>query len=69
MPEPRKDGFFPAESLLVSRDREKSVYRIEFEDGYGTMTARSVMSGVTLVFNDFHTAGGFPTESRCPGLV
>ena len=69
MPEPRKDGFFPAESLLVSRDREKSVYRIEFEDGYGTMTARSVMSGVTLVFNDFHTAGGFPAESRCPGLV
>ena len=65
----RKDRIFPGESILVSRSEYESVYRLEFEDGFGTMTSRTVMPGVTLIFNDFHTNHEFPGESRCPGMI
>ena len=45
------------------------VYRMEFSDGWGTMTAHAVMDGVTVIFNDFHTASGIQEEARCPGMV
>lgn len=65
----RKDGFFPGEAALMERSPHKTVYQMDFPDGYGTMTSYSVMPGITLIFNDFHTACGFPEQARCPGLV
>ncbi len=69
MPQKRKDYFFPAESILVQRTKQVSVYKMDFPVGYGTMTAYTVMPGITLIFNDFHTSYSFPEEARCPGLV
>ena len=66
---PRKDGFFPGEAILKECYGHTSIYQMDFPDGWGTMTAYAVMPGVTLIFNDFHTAAGFPQEARCPGLV
>ncbi len=65
----RKDYFFPGEAVLSERSGRTSVYRMDFAEGFGTMTAHTVMPGVTLIFNDFHTPCGFPEEARCPGLV
>ena len=69
MPQKRKDRIFPGESVLLTRSEHSSVYRLDFADGYGTMTAYTVMPGVTLIFNDFHTSHEFPGESRCPGMI
>ncbi len=66
---PRKDGIFPGEAYLERKSAHAAVYRMDFSDGFGTMTAHSVMPGVTLILNDFHTPCGFPAEARCPGLV
>ena len=69
MPEQRVDRFFPAESVVHKKDALSTVYRMEFAEGFGTMTSWKVMPGVTLIFNDFHTPCGFPEEARCPGLI
>ena len=69
MAERRRDGFFPGEAELAGREGRWSVYRVEFPDGWGTMTSCLVMPGIWLIRNDFHTASGFPEEERCPGLV
>lgn len=65
----RKDGFFPGEAAIVEKSPHRSVYRMDFPDGYGTMTSYHIMPGLTLIFNDFHTACGFPEQARCPGLI
>ena len=65
----RRDGIFPGESRLTGGDGKVKVYRMEFPDGWGTMTAHAVMDGVTVIFNDFHTASGIQEEARCPGMV
>ena len=65
----RRDGIFPGESRLAGGDGKVKVYRMEFADGWGTMTAHAVMDGVTVIFNDFHTASGIQEEARCPGMV
>ena len=65
----RRDGIFPGESRLAGGDGKVKVYRMEFADGWGTMTAHAVMDGVTVIFNDFHTACGIQEEARCPGMV
>lgn len=69
MPQPRVDRFFPSEAKRTSNSGPTTVYRMEFPDGYGTMTAHTVFPGVSLIFNDFHTTGGFPNEDRCPGFI
>lgn len=69
MPMERKDRFFPGEAVLEERSGRTSVYRMEFAEGFGTMTACAVMPGITLIYNDFHTPCGFPEEARCPGLI
>lgn len=65
----RKDGFFPGNAVLTECSGQTSVYRMEFPDGWGTMTAHAVMPGVTLVFNDFHTSYDIQEYVRSPGLV
>lgn len=65
----RREGFFPGRAVLTERSGHKSVYRMEFPDGWGTMTAHAVLPGVTLIFNDFHTSYGIPENARCPGMV
>jgi AraC-like DNA-binding protein len=60
---------FPDKSYIERQSADCTVYRIDFEDGFGRMTAYSVMPGVTLIFNDFHTASGFSNETRRPGLM
>lgn len=65
----RRDGIFPGESQLVKAVKGVRIYRMEFPDGWGEMRAHAVMDGVTLVFNDFHTAFGIQEEGRCPGQV
>ena len=42
----RKDGIFPEDSQLVGRDGEGDgkVYRMDFPDGWGTMTAHAAVS-------------------------
>lgn len=65
----RKDGIFPGEAILTERSGNISEYRLDFPDGCGVMTSYSVMPGITLIFNNFHTTCGFQSEARCPGLV
>jgi len=60
---------FPDGSFMEEQTADYTAYRIDFEDGYGRMTAYTVMPGVTLIFNDFHTASGFSNETRRPGMV
>ena len=42
----RRDGIFPGESRLTGGDGKVKVYRMEFPDGWGTMTAHAVMDAV-----------------------
>ena len=65
----RKDSFFPGDAVLTERSGHTSVYRMEFPDGWGTMTAHAVLPGLTLIYNDFHTSCVIPESARCPGLV
>lgn len=65
----RKYGFIPGQGVLTERSGQMSVYRMEFPDGWGTMTAHAVLPGVTLIFNDFHTSYDMPENDRYPGLV
>lgn len=69
MTQPRVDRIFPSEAKRMEGPGSDTVYRMEFPDGEGRMTAHEVFSGVSLIFNDFQTTGGFPNEARCPGLI
>ena len=63
------DHFFPGRLTSSQQPDHSCIYRIDFSEGYGQMTAREVMPGVTLFLNDFHTSCGYSEEARCPGLV
>ncbi|MPM65977.1 HTH-type transcriptional activator RhaR [bioreactor metagenome] len=63
------ENSFPDESYLEESSDAHSIYRVDFKEGFGRMTAYNVMPGVTLIFNDFHTSSGFENEMRRPGMV
>ncbi len=65
----QKNNLFPGEAILSKRSDHTSIYHMDFAEGFGNMTVYKVMSGVTLIFNDFHTPYGFQEEARCPGYV
>lgn len=69
MREQYQKNCFPDESYLEKSSDNYSVYRVDFEDGFGRMSAYNVMPGVTLMFNDFHTSSGLANESHRPGMV
>ena len=50
-------------------EKGRSIYKIEFPDGYGKMTVYSVLPGIQLIFNDFHTHYGFQEEHPHPGYI
>ena len=70
MAEARQDDIFPSSCKIKSATDEYTVYSMDFSDGSGSMTTYAVMSGVTLIFNDFHTTHGLPAgEVHCQGTV
>lgn len=60
---------FPEKSYLEACSDNSVVYRVDFADGIGRMTAYPVMPGITLLFNDFYTSSGFANESHRAGMV
>lgn len=60
---------FPGKLRREGTDEERTLYRIDFPDGFGRLTASEVLPGVLLVFNDFHTSCGFRNEAPRPGFI
>lgn len=60
---------FPKGAYLKKTSDGAKIYRIDFEDGYGEMTTYSVLPGIILSFNNFHTFSGFQSEARYPGAI
>ncbi len=61
--------YFPQRAFVECKTDEYIVYRLNQTDGFGRMTVCSVMPGVLLVYNDFHTFVGFEAEYARPGVV
>ena len=63
-----KQAFGP-EVSMESQSGIRTVYRVGYEDGEGTMTVLSLFPGVDLILNDFSTFHCFQSTSPQPGMM
>ena len=63
------ERIFPRGSYQMEQQGDARVYRMPFPDGAGSMESYSILPGIILIFNDFHTHWGFQQEEPRTGLV
>lgn len=63
------EHIFPRGSYSEEDQGDAHIYRVTFPDGDGRMEAYSILPGIFLIFNDFHTHHGFQQEEPRPGLI